>query len=437
MSMKRFALLFLMCSCLLRICAEGERNQVLKVSNWVDYLDESLITEFEQWYQQTTGEKIRVEYDTYVMPDTMYYRVADGRKDYDVCCPPEYLVERMLRHKLLNEIDPSLFADTGTPDWTVGTSRYLDEALQIYDEFEEVRVRNYAVPYQWGTTGVVYNPFYVDRNEVESWDFLFNPKFKGMIRIKDAFSDLYTILMIYAHRDEIERGDVSRNLVVSTQTEESLDLMKQLLQRIRPQIVGWEFDEGRQRMASGDDWLAVTWNGEAQWAVNHASADVKLEFVVPYEGSDLWIDCWVIPTTARNVRAANYWINFISRPDHALRCAAKTNWTSAIATPEVLEAVTDSSLEKEIDLSYFFGPEAKAVRVNPILYPDSSTIGRLALMRDVADRQEMIRKIWDDLKAEKDAPTLVFVPIVLGLLFLAILYLAIKYVRRKRNFKEE
>ena len=94
-------------------------------------------------------------------------------------------------------------------------------------------------------------------------------------------------------------------------------------------------------------------------------------------------------------------------------------------------------MEKEIDLSYFFGPEAKAVRVNPILYPDSSTIGRLALMRDVADRQEMIRKIWDDLKAEKDAPTLVFVPIVLALLFLAILYLAIKYVRRKRNFKEE
>ena len=397
MSMKRFALLFLMCSCLLRICAEEDRNQVLKVSNWVDYIDESLITEFEQWYQQTTGEKIRVEYDTYVMPDTMYYRVADGRKDYDVCCPPEYLVERMLRHKLLNEIDPSLFADTGTPDWTVGTSRYLDEALQLYDEFEEVRVRNYAVPYQWGTTGVVYNPFYVDRNEVESWDFLFDPKFKAMIRIKDAFSDLYTI----------------------------------------PQIVGWEFDEGRQRMASGDDWLAVTWNGEAQWAVNHASGDVKLEFVVPYEGSDLWIDCWVIPTTARNVRAANYWINFMSRPDHALRCAAKTNWTSAIATPEVLEAVTDSSLEKEIDLSYFFGPEAKAVRVNPILYPDSSTIGRLALMRDVADRQEMIRKIWDDLKAEKDAPTLVFVPIVLALLFLAILYLAIKYVRRKRNFKEE
>jgi spermidine/putrescine transport system substrate-binding protein len=435
--MKRFALLLLMCFCLMGICAEEHREQVLKVSNWVDYIDEKLITEFEQWYQQTTGEKIRVEYDTYVMPDTMYYKVANRHMDYDVCCPPEYLVERMFRHKLLLAVDTAVFQTTGTPNWLNGTSRYLDDALEVYDEYEEARLKDYAVPYQWGTTGVVFNPFYVSRQDVESWDFLFDPKFKSTIRVKDAFSDLSTILIIYANREDIDSGRVSRALVAGNQTEESLEIVRQMLKRIRPQLAGWEFDEGRQRMSSGDDWVAVTWNGEAQWAINHARNDVSLEFVVPREGSVLWIDCWVIPAYARNVKAASYWINFMSRPDNALRCAATTNWTSAIATAEVLKTVSDTTF-RPIDLRYFFGPKAKAVHVNPVLYPESSTVDRLALMRDVADRQEMIRQIWDEMKAEKPSYTMQYVGIALAVVVIAIvLLIVIRYVRRKRDFEKE
>ena len=305
--MNRLLSLLIICSLsLLTAQAEDDRSATLKVSNWIDYIDERLIQEFEVWYEQVTGEKIKVDYETYVKPDSMYYQVSNNHKDYDVVCPPEYLVERLLRHKLLLPIDTTDFDVTKTPNWLKGTSPYLDEAIQTFGEYSDLRVKDYAVPYQWGNTGVVFNTDYVSRQDVESWSFLFNPKFKEKIRIKDAFSDLYTILIIYANYDDIQKGRTTRSLLASSQTEENLSIVKDQLAQIRPQIVGWEFDEGRSHMADGEDWLAVTWNGEAQWALDHAKPDTHLDFLVPKEGSDLWVDCWVIPAYAKNVKAASY-----------------------------------------------------------------------------------------------------------------------------------
>lgn len=432
--MNRILTLLFCCFSLLTIQAEDNRSEILKVSNWIDYIDEQLIHEFEEWYEQVTGEKVKVEYETYVMPDSMYNKIQHHHKDYDVTCPPEYLVERMLRHKLLLPIDTTDFTRTNTPNWLNGTSAYLDEAIQTFAEYSSIRVKDYAVPYQWGNTGVVFNTDYVSRQEVESWRFLFDPKYKGKIRIKDAFSDIYTILIIYANYDNIQKGRTTRNLLASSLTEENLSIVKEQLVRIRPQIIGWEFDEGRNHMAAGEDWLAVTWNGEAQWAIDYAKPDTHLDFLVPKEGSDLWVDCWVIPAYAKNVKAASYWINFFSRPDNALRCMRRTHWTSAIATPEMLAAVCDSTIEDTTDLSYFFGPKAKTVHLNRILYPDYSTIERMAIMRDIGNRQESMREIWNTIKAYNHDQTwliigLVAVAVVLILILAAVFY---RYRYQKR-----
>ena len=114
--MKKLFLTVLWIACSLSVQAE-DRQQVLRVANWVDYIDLDLIPEFEEWYHRTTGEKIRVDYNTYTMPDTMYYQVANEHFDYDVCCPPEYLVERMMRHNLLQPIDTVDFLSRGVPNW--------------------------------------------------------------------------------------------------------------------------------------------------------------------------------------------------------------------------------------------------------------------------------------------------------------------------------
>ena len=398
--MRKLFLIVLWIICSVSVQAE-DRQQVLRVSNWVDYIDLDLIPEFEEWYYQTTGEKIRVDYNTYTMPDTMYYQVANEHYDYDVCCPPEYLVERMMRHNLLLPIDTVDFLSRGVPNWMNGTAAFLDNAIQKYGDVYNVHSKTYAVPFQWGTTSVVFNTKYVSREDVESWDFLFNSKFKGKIRIKDAFSDLFTILTLYSGYKEVEEGRMTRDQLAGNLTNENLALIRELLERMRPQIVGWEFDDGKERMASGEDWLAVTWNGDGQWAVNHAGPGVNLDVIVPKEGSDLWVDCWVIPSYARNVKAASYWINFMSQYEHAIRCMKVTNWPSAIATSEMLEVLTDSTLKETVDLSYFFGPEGSAVHINPLIYsyPEKSVIENLAIMRDVGDRMEDVRDIWDQIKS--------------------------------------
>lgn len=397
--MRKLFLIVLWITCSVSVQAE-DRQQVLRVANWVDYMDLDLIPEFEEWYYRTTGEKIKVDYNTYTMPDSMYYQVADEHYDYDVCCPPEYLVERMMRHNLLLPIDTADFMSHGVPNWMNGTAAYLDSAIQQYGDVYNVHSKTYAVPFQWGTTSVVFNTKYVKREEVESWDFLFNPKFRGKIRIKDAFSDLFTILTLYSGYKDVEEGRVTRDQLAGNLTNENLALIRELLERMRPQIVGWEFDDGKERMATGEDWLAVTWNGDGQWAVNHAGPGVKLDVIYPKEGSDLWVDCWVIPSYAANIKAASYWINFMCQHENAIRCMKVTNWPSAIATPEILTALTDSTLTKSIDLSYFFGPEGKEAHINPLIYsyPDNAVIGQLAIMRDVGDRMEDVRDIWDQIK---------------------------------------
>ena len=398
--MKKNILIILWMTCSLFVQAE-DRQQVLRVANWIDYLDLDLIPEFEDWYYRTTGEKVRVDYETYMMPDSMYYRVANEHADYDVFCPPEYLVERMIRYRLLLPIDTVDFRSHGIPNWMNSTAPFLDEAIQKYGDVYHVDSKRYAVPFQWGTTSVVYNTKYVNREEVESWDFLFNPKFKGEIRIKDAFSDLFTILALYCGYKDVQEGRVTRDQLAGNLTNENLAVVRELMEQMRPQIVGWEFDEGKERMASGEDWLAVTWNGDGQWAVGHAEPGVNLDVIVPKEGSDLWVDCWVIPSYAVNVKAASYWINFMCQHEHAIRCMEVTNWPSSIASPEILKALTDSTLSETIDLSYFFGPEGKEARVNPQIYsfPPYSDVKRLAIMRDIGDRMEDVRGIWDQIKS--------------------------------------
>ena len=432
--MKRLLSIFLCLSALLSVQAE-ERSQVLRVSNWIDYIDLDLISEFEEWYYQTTGEKIRVDYNTYSMPDSMYYQVADRHIDYDVCCPPEYLVERMIRHNLLLPIDTADFTSHGVPNWINGTASMLNEALQLYGDVYQVQARKYAVPFQWGTTLVVYNKKYVSREEVESWKFLFNSKFRGKIRIKDAFSDLFTILALYSGYDEVKEGRATRDQLAGNLTNENLMKIRDLMNRMRPQIVGWEFDDGKERMAAGEDWLAVTWNGDGQWAANHAIPGVELNVVVPYEGSDLWVDCWVIPAYAGNVKAASYWINFMSQYERAIRCMKVTNWASAIGTPEMLAALTDSTMGKAVDLSYFFGEAGKEVHINSRVYsyPDHSVVDRLAIMRDVGDRMEDVRDFWDQMKSSgiQDRQTMPWLISIFCLL--AILAVAFIFWKRRQK----
>lgn len=426
--MKRISTILIGLLCLLGTQAQADRQQILKVYNWNDYIGVGVVEKFEKWFIETTGNTIKVEYVTYDYPEECFLQILNDKADIDVFCPPEYLVERMMKNKLLHPIDTS-FMEKGVPNWMKGASPFVDNILQQIGESLGVNAKDYTVGYLWGNTGVLINRKYVKPEEVYSWGFLFDSKFHGKVIVKDSFSDLYNLLINYAFYEEIKSGITNRNLLAAYMTNRNIAIVEDLLEKARPQMKCFGVDDDKHMMLDGSNWLSVTWNGDAKWAIDEAKEGVDLQYIVPAEGSDCWMDCWVIPAYSKNVEAASYWINFICRPDIALLCMDETGYSSAIATPEILKAVTDESIHETVDLSYFFGPEATAVHVDSIMYPDISTINRCSFLRDSGDRQEVLREIWNKVK-EKPVINYKYIAMV-GCLILALM-IAVIIIRKRK-----
>ncbi|SHK47631.1 ABC transporter substrate-binding protein [Xylanibacter ruminicola] len=428
--MKRLATILIAIFCTLGTQAQYDRQKILKVYNWDEYIGKGVIEKFEKWYKEVTGNTIKVEYVTYDYPEDCFAQMQSGQIDADVFCPPEYLFERMMKNGFLHPIDTS-FVEKGIPNWMKGTSPFIDNLLQLIGETQGIRAKDYTVGYLWGNTGVLINTKYVKPEEVYSWEFLFDSKFRGKVIMKDSFSDLYNLLINYAFYEEIKAGVTNRNLLATYLTNRNIAIVEDLLEKARPQMKSFDVDDDKRLMADGSNWMSVTWNGDAKWAIDEASKDVNLQYIVPKEGSDCWMDCWVIPACTKNAEAASYWINFICRPDIALLCMDETGYSSAIATPDILRTVTNDKIKETIDLSYFFGPKATAVHVDSVMYPDINTINRCSFLRDSGDRQEVIREIWDKIK-NKSVINYWHIAIA-GCILLAIILTCIIILRRLRK----
>lgn len=144
---------------------------------------------------------------------------------------------------------------------------------------------------------------------------------------------------------------------------------------------------------------------------------VELAYTVPEEGSNIWYDGWVIPKYARNRKAASYFINFLCRPDIALRNMEENGYVSSIAAPEIMEACIDTTLTEPVDASYFFGPDARAVKLRNTQYPDRSVVARCAMIRDFGDRTVDVLEIWSRVKGDNlNGSIVALILVVAGLL---------------------
>lgn len=375
-----------------------DREHTLKVYNWADYIDEDVLNEFPAWYKQMTGEEVEIIYQTFDINESMLTEIEVGHEDYDVVCPSEYIIERMLREHLLQKIDKAQIPDS---------LRYFDNVAPFaVDKFQQMSavdtVSDYTVGYMWGTTGFIYNPQFVQREDLESWGALLDPKFEGKIYMKDAFRDVYSVLVLYAYQAEIEAGTVTRDELVAQVTPERIARVEAVLQAAKKNVAGWEVDFGKEEMTKGKTWMNLSWSGDAQWAIDEAAeVGVTLEYVVPKEGSNVWFDGWCIPIYAKNPKAASWFIDYLCLPQNAIRNMDFIGYVSVIATPEVLAWVDDSTqFEQTADLSYFFGPEATKVHANQVLYADKSVIDRCALMHDAGDMNEELVKMWNRVKGD-------------------------------------
>ena len=413
------------------LCACSEdRSHILKVYNWADYIDEALLGEFEQWYEEQTGEPVKIIYQTFDINETMLSKIELGHEDYDVVCPSDYIIERMLSSDLLLPMDKN-FGDT--PDYTVNVAPYI---TSCFDKIEGhgKNANDYSVAYMWGTTGIIYNPKYVTDEEASTWEVLRNPKFAGKILMKDAFRDVYTSILIAINKDKIASGEKDINTISYDASDESIAEVEAYLNSFRDAVAGWEADFGKEQMTKERAWINLSWSGDAQWAIDEAAEmGVELRYSVPKEGSTVWFDGWVIPKYAKNVKAASYFINFMCKPENAVRNMDVIGYVSANGGKEILEAMCDPEQFEPIDASYLFGEGAESVCLNPIMYPDASVIARCGMLHDNGERTSALLEMWSRVKGDSaNVMTYVIVGALVLVLVVAIA-LRMRGSRRKKH----
>lgn len=434
--MKRYLALFLISFLFHAIPGRAaDREHTLKVYNWADYIDESLLDEFEIWYKEQTGEEVEIIYQLFDINEVMLAKIEKGHEDFDVVCPSEYIIDRMLANDMLLPIN----RDFGnTPDYTKHVSPYVIEQFSKLDKPGKP-ANDYSVGYMWGTTGLLYNPEFVSDEEAKSWTIIWDKRMEGKILMKDAYRDIYGPMLMYARYHDIKSGKVTREQLMNDSSDEAIADVERMLKLAKKNIAGWEVDFGKEMMTKNKAYINVSWSGDAVWAIEEAAAvGVELRYYVPQEGSNVWFDGWVIPKYAVNTKAAAYFINFMCRPDNALRNMDEIGYVSVIASPEILEAKINDELNEYVDLSYFFGPHADSVKVDGIQYPDKSVIERAAVMRDCGSRTKDMLEMWSRVKGDNlNIRGLVIVILLFGGTISWAIYKKVKQYNKKNRRKKK
>ena len=266
----------------------------LYVYNWGEYIDESVIQDFEA----ETG--IHVVYDLFETNEEMYPVIEAGGVAYDVVCPSDYMIQKMVENDLLAEIDFDNIPNIDQID-----PEYMERS-KAYDPENK-----YSVPYTWGTVGILYNDKRLEELGVEppdSWMDLWDPRLSGEILMQDSVRDAFMCAL--------KPLGYSLNSTDPGELEEA----KELLIQQKPLVQAYVIDQVRDKMLGEEAAVGVIYSGEMLYLQELAEGkDFHLEYVIPQEGTNLWIDSWVIPKNARNKENAEKWIDFLCRPDIAKR----------------------------------------------------------------------------------------------------------------------
>ncbi|GAA0704025.1 spermidine/putrescine ABC transporter substrate-binding protein [Paraclostridium ghonii] len=335
----------LMVSTMLTGCGATDSNKVLNVYNVGDYIDEEIITLFEK----ETG--IKVQYETYDTNEMMYQKVKSGSTHYDLIFPSDYMVEKMKSEELLQKIDFE----------NIPNMKYIDKSFlnPIYDKTNE-----YSVPYMWGTFGILYNKKMV-KEPIDSWDILWDPKYKGNIMMFDSVRDTMGI--------SLKRLGYSMN---STNPKEIDEAMKELMKQ-KDLVLAYVNDEGKDRLLGEEVAMGIAYSGDA---VTLMEENPNLDYAIPKEGTNKWVDAMAIPKSAQNKKEAEMFINFLLDPEIATMNAEYIGYS----TPNVgaLELLDEDIIK------------------NPVAYPSKEVMDKTETFIDLGKKLRLYDEAWIKLKSK-------------------------------------
>ncbi|WP_252187870.1 ABC transporter substrate-binding protein [Anaeromonas frigoriresistens] len=343
---KNFLLLILIVLSVTMISACGEDKAQLHVYNWGDYIDETVLDQFEEEYD------VDVVYETYPTNEDMYVKIKQGGTGYDVAIPSDYMIEKMIKEDLLHKIDMN----------NIENYKYISERFKNLD-FDPNN--EYSVPYMWGTVGILYNETMVDE-EVDSWNILWDEKYDD------------EILMLDSQRDSFAVALKKLGYSINTKDEEELEKAKQELIRQKDLVLAYVGDEGKDMMVREEAALSVAWSGDAIYLMEE---NENLNYFVPKEGSNLWYDNMVIPNTSDNKELAEKFIDFMTRPEIALK---NTEYIGYSTPNEEAKEQLDEELQN-----------------NPVAYPSEDDVKNSEVFLDPGDFLKVYDKLWTEVKAHQ------------------------------------
>ena len=329
--------------------AEGKNGEVI-VYNWGEYLDPETIRLFED----ETG--IKVIYDEFETNEVMFPKVEAGATEYDVICPSDYMIQKLLENDLLAELDfdniPNAKANIGKQYWEQST------------EFDPEN--KYSVPYCWGTVGILYNKTMVEE-PVDSWSILWDEKYKDNILMQDSVRDAFMV--------GLKLNGYSMN---STDAGE-LETAKNALIQQKPLVQAYVVDQVRDKMIGNEAAIGVIYSGEAIYTQRE---NPDLEYVIPKEGTNVWIDSWVIAKNAPNKENGEKFIDFMCLPYIALM-----NF-------EYITYSTPNDAARELI-------EDDDIRNSSIAFPDLTQYQNLETFRYLGEEADQIyNELWKEIKSE-------------------------------------
>lgn len=478
MKMKRILPFLLLASLLLSVLcpaaglAAKEETVTLRICNWEEYIDlggweddetidldsgdifgeNSLVEDFEAWYEETFGIRVKVEYSTFGTNEDLYNMLTIGDV-YDLVCPSEYMIMKLMAEDRVQPLSERFFDEEVETNYYIrGVSPYIRNIFETH-EINGVSWDKCAAGYMWGITGFVYNPDEVSEEDASTWKLLENTDYNRRITMKDNVRDSYfaavgalksdlltsegfTGSADYAQKLQDEMNDVSPETVQAAQD---------YLQTVKDNLYSFETDSGKADMITGKVVANYQWSGDAVYTMDQADEDdYTLNFAIPRESTNIYFDGWIMLRSGiggdeAKQQAAEAFINFISRPDNVIRNMYYIGYTSAISGGEdgrIFEylnwnygAEEDEEDTVDYPVGWFFTgeednedytltvPEEQLHRQLSAQYPSGEVIRRASIMEYFdAEQSELINRMWIRIRCFNILSVPVWVWIALALL---------------------
>lgn len=437
---------------LVKAAAASKDEEVinLRVCNWEEYMDlgdwdedetidlesgdiigvNPMYEDFENWYYETYGKRVKVTYSCFGTNEELYNMLTLGDV-YDLVCPSEYMIMKMMSEDMLVPFSEDFF-DESIPEnyYMRGVSPFIRETFEN-NEINGEPWSKYAAGYMWGITGIVYNPEMVTEEEASTWEVVDNPKFYRQVTIKDNVRDALFVAIgamkseLLTSEEFLNAPDYAERLAeeMNDVSPETIAAAGAYLQDTKENVYSFETDSGKADMITGKVAANYQWSGDAVYAMDQADEDdFELDFAIPRESTNLYFDGWVmlksgVGDDTEKRQAAQAFINFVSKPENAVRNMYYIGYTSVISggdDPMVFEyldwnygAEDDEEDVVEYPVGYFFTgdnsdedyiltvPRKQTKRQLSAQYPDEAAMNRSAVMQYFdGDTNTEINQMW-------------------------------------------